>query len=157
MSRSHWLERPRQPSRRLHRDRGGSSSIEVLLLVPVILLFILVVVAAGRIATTGTSIEGAARAAARGAALETNPVRAQTVAADLAAASLSSGGVSCPDPAVHTDTSQFSRPAGVPATVTVTITCQVPLGDLAGVPGLGTTRTITKTVSQPLDTYRERR
>lgn len=141
---------------RLHRDRGGSSSIEVLLLVPVILLFVLVVVAAGRIATTGTSIEGAARAAARGAALETDPARAQAVAASLVESSLSSGGVSCPNPAVITDTSQFARPAGVPATVTVTVTCRVPLGDL-GVPGVGATRTITKTVSQPLDIYRERR
>lgn len=144
-----------RPARKLHRDRGGSSSVEVLLLVPAILLFVLVVVAAGRIATTTTSIEGAARAAARAASLETAPARAQLVAASMAESSLASGGVSCPNPIVVTDTSQFSRPVGVPAAVTVTVTCQVPLSDL-GVPGVGATRTISKTVTQPLDTYRER-
>ena len=41
------------------------------------------------------------------------------------------------------------------ASVTATVTCVVNLSDVA-VPGLPGTRTITATMSSPLDTYRER-
>jgi hypothetical protein len=44
---------------------------------------------------------------------------------------------------------------GTPASVTATVTCVVNLSDVA-IPGLPGTRTITATMSSPLDTYRER-
>ena len=53
------------------------------------------------------------------------------------------------------DTSGFASPVGPPANVTATVTCVVNLSDVA-VPGLPGTRTITATMTSPLDTFRER-
>ena len=52
-------------------------------------------------------------------------------------------------------TTGFATPVGTPATVSATVTCVVELSDLA-LPGVPGTRTVTVTVTSPLDTYRER-
>lgn len=137
-------------------ERGGASSVEVLLLAPVVMLLIMVVVAGGRVAIVETSIEGAARSAARAAALESGPVPARAAAVAVAGATLEGRSVECSHRDVSVDVSGFHRAPGLPADVSVTVTCTVPLTDLYLVPGLEDGRIISRTVSVPLDTYRER-
>ena len=72
-----------------------------------------------------------------------------------ATSSLANQKLQCTTKSVSVDTSGFASPVGTPATVTATVTCVVNLSDVA-VPGLPGTRTITATMSSPLDTYRER-
>ncbi len=57
---------------------------------------------------------------------------------------------------VHVDTSQFT-PVGVglPAQVTATVTCRVPLSDLV-VPGMPGSRLLRGIFTSPLDPFRER-
>ena len=56
---------------------------------------------------------------------------------------------------ISVDTSGFGSPVGTPASVRATVTCVVNLSDLA-VPGVPGTRTVSASMSSPLDTYRER-
>ena len=49
----------------------------------------------------------------------------------------------------------FAVQAGTPATVSATVSCTVPLSDLA-LPGLPGAHTITATFTSPLDVYRQR-
>jgi hypothetical protein len=63
--------------------------------------------------------------------------------------------VCCTSQRVAANTSGFAAPVGTPATVTATVTCIADLSDLS-IPGLPGSRTITATMSSPIDTYRER-
>jgi hypothetical protein len=47
-------------------------------------------------------------------------------------------------------------PVGQPASVGATVTCQLNLGALLGLPGVPAGMSISQTVRSPLDTYRER-
>ena len=61
----------------------------------------------------------------------------------------------CDSQRVDVDTRGFGAPVGTPAKVTATVTCIADLSDIS-IPGLPGTRTITATMSSPIDTYRER-
>ena len=57
---------------------------------------------------------------------------------------------------VHVDTRQFTRVSvGLPAQVTATVSCRVPLADLV-VPGMPGSRLLSYTFTSPLDPFRER-
>ena len=56
---------------------------------------------------------------------------------------------------VTLDTAAFAAPVGTPGQVSATVTCALRLDDL-GLPGVTGTKTITATMSSPLDTYRGR-
>jgi len=100
-------------------------------------------------------VDAAARDAARQASISLTPGAAQAAALSSAKAALGRDGLDC-DPQVLVDTSQFNTvPVGQPATVTATVTCQVPLSDLV-VPGLPGSRTLRFTFTSPLDPFRER-
>lgn len=143
--------------RRQLEERGerGSTSIEAAIVIPTVMIFILLMVAAGRVALAQSQVVTAAEAGARAASIERSSGQARSSAAQVAAATLDSGGVSC-SPNVSTSTGGFAVPVGQPASVTTTVTCTVALGDLA-VPGLPGSRTFTSTATSPLDTYRGRR
>lgn len=148
---------PPRPSPRWRCLRGelGSAAIETVVIVPAFLLFVLLIVYAGRVAVTRQAVQAAAAEAARSASLARSAGQAQSDGAGGAAASLHNQGLTCQSQQVRIDASGFAAPVGTPAQVTATVTCEVDLSQLT-LPGLPGTRTITATMTSPIDTYRER-
>ena len=138
---------------RAHRDEG-STVIEVVVLAPALMLFIGLIVAGGRLAIAHQAIEATAAQAARSASLARTQADAVNVAQTSAAATLQTQGLACLSSTVSVDAAGFALPAGTPASVGATVTCQVNLADT--LPGLPGALTISATVRSPLDTYRER-
>lgn len=136
------------------RDEEGSTVVEVVVLAPALILFIGLIVAGGRLAIAHQAVEASAAQAARSASLARTQADAVGVAQTSAAATLQAQGLACLSSAVEVDASGFATPAGNPASVGATVTCQVNLADT--LPGLPGTMTIHATVRSPLDTYRER-
>ena len=132
----------------------GNAALELVVLAPVLLFLLGLVVAAGRTSIAQGSVDAAARDAARQASISLTPGAAQAAALSSARSALSQDGLDC-NPVVTVNTAQFSVPVGEPATVTATVSCQVPLSDLL-VPGLPGSRTLHFTFTSPLDPFRER-
>ena len=143
-----------QHARQANRERG-SATIEAVIGVPAFLLFVLLIIAAGRLAMARHAVEASAAEAARSASISRTQARAETDGVSGAATSLRNQGVRCTAQRVDIDTSGFAAPVGTPAKVTATVTCIADLSDLS-IPGLPGSRTITATMSSPIDTYRER-
>lgn len=135
------------------RDEGNAA-LELVVLAPVLLFVLGLVVAAGRTSIAQGSVDAAARDAARQASISLTPEAAQAAALSSAKSALGRDGLDC-NPVVTVNTAQFSVPVGQPATVTATVSCQVPLSDLL-VPGLPGSRTLSFTFTSPLDPFRER-
>lgn len=136
------------------RDDEGATVIEVVVLAPALVLFIGLIVAGGRLSVAHQAVEATAAQAARSASLARTQAEAATIAETSAAAALQAQGLACLSSTVDVDTSGFAVPAGNPASVGATVTCQVNLADT--LPGLPGSMTISATVRSPLDTYRER-
>jgi Flp pilus assembly protein TadG len=132
----------------------GNAALELVVLAPVLLFLLGLVVAAGRTSIAQGSVDAAARDAARQASISLTPGAAQAAALSSAKAALSGDGLDC-NPVVTVNTAEFGVPVGEPATVTATVSCQVPLSDLL-VPGLPGSRTLRFTFTSPLDPFRER-
>ena len=147
----------RTPTPRTWRRRGerGSAAIETVVIVPAFLLFVLLILYAGRVAVTRQAVQAAAAEAARAASIARSSAEAQRDGAGGAAAALRNQGLPCRSQRVVLDTTGFAAPVGAPATVTATVTCQLDLADLT-LPGLPGSRTVTATMTSPIDTYRER-
>ncbi|MGP3921307.1 TadE/TadG family type IV pilus assembly protein [Nonomuraea sp. 10N515B] len=135
-------------------DRG-SATVEAMLAITAIVLVILLGVAGGRITVASAAVEAAARDAARQASIARTASEAQANAQASAQDSLSSRGVSCTSVSVQVSTAGFSRPVGSPAIVSATVSCTVPLGDVA-FPGLPGSVHRTASFTSPLDPYRGR-
>jgi Flp pilus assembly protein TadG len=139
---------------------AGSAALELVVLAPVLLLLIVLVVAAGRLSIAKSSVDAAARDAARQASIALNPSAAQQDGDASARAALRDDGLNCVTESVTVDTGEqdgtgFAVQAGTPATVSATVSCTVPLSDLA-LPGLPGEHTMTATFASPLDVYRQR-
>ncbi|MCR6490924.1 TadE/TadG family type IV pilus assembly protein [Cellulomonas sp. P24] len=145
---------------RARRRRGGrpsdkgSTVIEVVILAPVLALFLGLIMAGGRLAVAHQAVEAAAAQAARAASIARTQDEALTAAQSAATSALAAQGLNCVASDVSVDVAGFAAPAGKPASVGATVTCQVSLADtLPGLPGsLG----VEATVRSSLDTYRER-
>lgn len=135
-------------------DRGYAP-VELAVLVPVIGLLIVAVVAAGRIGVAREQVQQAAREAARAASLARSPGAAELAARTAASQSLGGSAASCPTFTLQLDTSGLLAPAGQPGEVTATVTCQVPLSDLAGLP-LPSQLGMTASFAAPVDQFRGR-
>lgn len=137
------------------RDRG-SVSVEVAVLLPAFLLLIVLATMVGRLAVATNAITVAAHDAARAASISRDRDTAEQRADTVATETLAAQGLHCRRLQVRSDTSQFSLPVGTPATVRVTVTCEVSFADIAfaGLPG---TRTVSATFVSPVDTWRGRR
>lgn len=146
--------RTRSPRHRDH-DRGLAAAVEMALLVTLLVVVAGVIVGAGRAWYARSVVSDTAAAAARSASLERSGTNAAAVARTIAASGLQSAGVTCGATNIAVDTSGFSRPVGTPATVTVTITCDVAMGDIL-VPGWPGHISITHTATSTLDRFRER-
>jgi hypothetical protein len=134
---------------------AGNAALELVVLAPVILFLLGLMIAAGRTSIAQGSVDAAARDAARQASISLTPGAAQAAAQSSAQAALSQDGLNC-HPVVRVDTSQFiPAHVGLPATVTATVWCRVPLSDLV-VPGMPGSRLLRYTFTSPLDPFRER-
>jgi Flp pilus assembly protein TadG len=151
VSRSERLLRRR---RRLQTERG-SAVIEAVIGVPALMLFVGLIVFAGRVAIANQAVGSAATEAARSASISRTQHQATDTARATAAQALSNQKVNCVRVTVDVDTSGFSAPVGTPASIRATVTCVVNLSDLS-VPGVPGTRTVSASMTSPLDTYRER-
>jgi Flp pilus assembly protein TadG len=147
------------PTRARRRRDGrtsdeGSTVVEVVILAPALALFLGLIVAGGRLAVAHQAVEAAAAQAARAASIARTQDQALTAAQQAATSALGSQGLNCLASAVSIDVAGFATPAGTPASVGATVTCQVPLADT--LPGLPGSFGVTATVRSALDTYRER-
>lgn len=134
----------------------GSAAIEAIIGVTAFGLFIGLIVAGGRVAMARQAVETAANDAARAASIARSSSEASSDASEAARGSLDAQGVSCTTTTIQVDTAGFAAPVGTAGEVRATVTCTVRLSDLA-VPGVPGSRTITESVTSPIDAYRERR
>lgn len=141
--------------RRLKNRERGSEAIEAAIGVPAFLLFVAMIIAAGRFAVAQQAIDSAATDAARTASIARTQASARSSAESSATASLSNQDLQCTSRSVTVDVTGFASPPGTPASVTATVTCTVNLSDVT-IPGLPGNKTITSTMTSPIDTYRER-
>ncbi|WP_366145745.1 pilus assembly protein [Nocardioides sp.] len=123
--------------------------------VPAFALFVGLIIFGGRTAMTHGAVESAAADGARTASIARTSHEARSGADEAARASLANQGIDCITVEVSIDSSDFAGPVGSPGSVEVTVSCRLNLGDLA-VPGVPGSRTVTATVTSPLDSYRER-
>lgn len=141
-------------TRTRRRDRG-SATIEMVLLVPAFMLLILLLIMGGRFALAQQSIQSAATEAARAASHERGH-DARDRGLEAARSFLDQEGQSCSAVDVQLDaTGKESAPGARDQFVDATVTCEVPLADLA-IPGVGGSRSVSATASSPIDTFRER-
>ena len=137
------------------RDERGSATLELVVWAPGLLLVIGMLVVAGRMNAAHAAIEQAAVEAARAASIARAPGTASARANAAAAQSLAAQSLQCRSVGVRTDLNGFVAPPGQAAAITATVSCDVRLSDLA-FPGLPGTRTVTRTSTSSLDTFRER-
>ncbi|MFG1675128.1 TadE/TadG family type IV pilus assembly protein [Micromonospora sp. NPDC049282] len=150
------------------RDRG-SVSIEVAVLAPAFIALMVLAGVAGRTAVADEAVESAAHDAARAASLARTPRDGTRAAEKAARDQLNWSGLRCTAPPrldltgsvdgrPATFAAAYRSEAGVPATVTVTVTCTVSFDDLRapGLPGVPGGKTVSARFTSPLDTYRSR-
>ena len=142
------------------RTDGGSAALELVVLAPVLLVLLALIIAAGRTSIVQSSVDAAARDAARQASLALSPAAAQQAGLASARQALRDDGLDCVSEQVTVDTgvpgdSGFGLSPGTPADVSATVWCKVPLSDLF-LPGLPGVHKMTATFSSPLDVYRAR-
>jgi Flp pilus assembly protein TadG len=124
-------------------------------LAPALLALLGLVIVAGRVSAAGSAVEQGAASAARAASIARD-ARAAQVAADRATGqALRDQGITCRTVTSSVDVRGFAVDVGSPASVTVTVRCAVPLGDLA-VPGIPGQRTVAATMTSPIDRFRGR-
>ncbi|WP_217712109.1 pilus assembly protein [Kitasatospora sp. NA04385] len=120
-----------------------------------ILSFALMAVAAGRLQTTGAVVDAAARAGARAASLARTPEGARQAAADAVGQALAARQVRCEtEPTGDPEYGSLRTDGGTLTTVTVRVSCTVPLSDLLGLDGTPGSKTLTGTFTSVLDRYR---
>jgi hypothetical protein len=134
--------------------QDGSAALELVVLAPLLLALLGLVIAAGRTSVAQSSVDAAARDAARQASIALSPAAAEADGLASARAALHRDGLDC-RPVVSIDTDGFSVAPGQPAVVSATVSCTVPLSSLY-LPGLPGSHTMSFTFSSPLDIYRER-
>lgn len=139
-----------------HRTRNerGSASVEAVIGVPAFLLLVGLLVLGGRQAIAQQAVQAAAGEAARAASIARTATAARTDATTAARHSLANQDLDCAT-TVTVDTAAFATEVGTPGQVSATVTCALRLDDI-GLPGVSGTKTITATMSSPLDTYRGR-
>ncbi|MFF1511913.1 TadE/TadG family type IV pilus assembly protein [Streptomyces sp. NPDC058326] len=139
-----------------HDDDRGDAAIEAVIVIPLLIAIALVVMAGARLSLAGQKTDAAAQAAARAASLERTPAAGQSAAARAAADALGERNQTCTSTRVTTDTRGLSAQLGQVSTVTATVSCTVPLGDLLLLGGGPGVRTMTSSFTSIVDAYRER-
>lgn len=137
-----------------HSERG-SASLEAAIVVPAFALFVGLIIFGGRTAVVRHSVESAAADAARSASILRVETDARKAAHEAAVTGLADQGIDCLRVDVAVNAEQFSHDVGTPATVDVTVSCRLDLSDLS-IPGVPGSRTISATMTSPIDNWRER-
>ncbi|WP_028707531.1 TadE/TadG family type IV pilus assembly protein [Propionicicella superfundia] len=137
------------------RNERGSASVEAVIGVPAFLLLVGLLVLGGRQAIAQQAVQAAASDAARAASIARTATAARTDATTAARHSLANQDLDCATTSVTVDTAAFATEVGTPGQVRATVSCDLRLDDI-GLPGVSGTKTITATMSSPLDTYRGR-
>lgn len=129
--------------------------METVLLTPAMMAFVALIVFGARLSLAQQAVQVAANDAARSASIERTQGAAVASGSRSASATLSTQGLECRSVDVDVDASGFNTSLGQSATATASVTCVVSMGSLSmmGIPG---ERTITRTASSPIDSYRER-
>jgi len=135
---------------------AGSISIEAVLIIPAFLLFLALVMAVGRTAAAQADVHAAVVEGSRVASLAKTAAAGETAGRAAIEAHLHREGIRCTRLTVTVDAAALDQPPGDPGQVTATITCVVPLADLA-VPGLPGTMTISESFTTQIDTYTDRK
>lgn len=135
-------------------DRG-SAALGAAIFTPVLIALLALVIAGGRIQIAQGAADAAARDAARTASLADSPDTSQGEARQAAASSLRRSGLTCSDIAVSVESDGIDAPIGQAATVTATVSCTVPLDDVA-LPSLPGTKTLESTMTSVVDQWRAR-
>ncbi|MFF4542590.1 TadE family protein [Streptomyces aureus] len=138
-----------------YRRDDGSAAIEAAIVLPSLIMFLCLAIAGGRIVTSQAKIEAAAEDAAREASIHRTAASAQAAAQAAAAESLADQGIDCSSSSVHVNTGGISVPVGQVGTISVAVTCTVPLSDLL-LPGAPGARTLSATSTSVVDMFRER-
>ncbi|GAA5121442.1 TadE/TadG family type IV pilus assembly protein [Haloechinothrix salitolerans] len=139
-----------------HRcDDAGSVTVELAVLAMAFLLVGLLMAAGGRIYSAQEAVDHAAAVAARDASLARTPAAATVAARDAAADVLVQRGLTCrPDVSVHTG--GFAARPGEFGVARVSLSCGISLSDLAALPGLPGSVTVSSTFASPIDPFRAR-
>lgn len=140
---------------RRRRWQRGNVIIQLAMLAPGLLAFTLLCIAAGRIFLAAQAVDAAAFDAARTASIARSAQAATAGARSTALSTLTSRQLRCVQNQVTVSPAGFSLPPGTPATVQVSLRCEVNLSDIA-LPGLPSTMTLTGSAGSAIDTYRER-
>ena len=136
-------------------QRGLSPSVEAAILLPALVLFIGLLITLARVAIAQQQVESAASAAARAASLERGPAVAHAEALEAARRMLAEAGSSCRDPSIAVDAPGVGGALGERGVVTVTISCTVPLADVA-LPMIPGSIEISTERASPVDPLRGR-
>ena len=134
---------------RSRRGTRGAAALELVLLAPVFLILLDFAVLGGRLVESQSQVDDAAHAAARAASLQRTVTGAAVAARTVATDTLPQRGATCSALDVQVDTAAF-RAGGV---VSVTVRCDVSLGDLSWLP-LPASRNIEGTATSAVDLYR---
>ncbi len=140
---------------RARRGDRGDVTIELCIATIVLLVLMGWMYAWGIERQASQKVEHAASEGARAASLARTIGTATPLAYRAAADSMAGQGLKCASMNVTADTSAFNTRPGVPATITVTVTCHVSF-DMLSWPGVSGARTLTATALSPIDTYKER-
>lgn len=142
---------------RVQRGERGSATVEAVLVSVALGLFISLIILGGRVMMAKQAVQSAAYDAARTASISRTPGEAYSSGHSAAMANLNQQGIHCTRSQVSIDTGAFNTPLGTTgpaALVSATVTCVIDVSGL-GIPGLRS-RTLTKTMTSPLDAYRGR-
>lgn len=144
------------------RSERGSTSLELILLAPVLLSIMMLIAAFGRHANGQAYVDQAARDAARSATANRDSASAKEAVQATIDAALATAPTKCRDTEDHevessSGTFEASNPYFVDpvgdvvgqVVITVTVTCDVDVSDLALI-GFGQTITLTSKFSSPM-------
>lgn len=137
------------------RSERGAAALEFVLIVPALGLLLALMIGAARVWFATTVVEQVAGTAARAASQATTPGEANTAAHRIALAQAATNGLACTGLSIDTDLGGFQVPVGQPASVSVRLSCTVPLADLI-VPGWPGAWQLKAEATSALDRYRRR-
>lgn len=137
---------------RLLRGERGDMNIEAVLGGSALILLLGFAIVGMRVMTAESAVEEAARSAARSASIATDGHAAAAAAKRRAKEVLGRQGLNCSSLNVAVNANDFNKPLGETGYVTATVTCLVPLSDLA-IPGIGGTKTTRAEFRSPIDRY----
>lgn len=109
-----------------------------------------------RVLVADAAIDDAARAAARAASIARDGRSAAAAAEQRARAVLAEQQLTCGSLDVTVDAGDFVKPPGETGYIVATVTCDVPLADLA-IPGIGGSKSLMAQFTSPIDRYGARR